>query len=200
MLKPTANTSDKYSAIYQAKMDIVKRVQCKSVRNLTPTSICCGPRPGNPGRFPQCWAHLKAFEALSDHNMFDSARTRISPAWGWTGKETFGNSHTLWSHYITSLIVSWCYRTFQTSTFSPYLALRYGMGVFFQRQRQEVLLSSLKTWNTDHCQLFLTRCNLNFPINVMNIFVFLMINWSNYLNVSKISAKRRNRLKQYHAN
>lgn len=105
---------------------------------------------------------LHAGAGLNDRNVFDSAGTRIPPAWGQTGKQTCGNSHTLWSHYIQHLIVSSHPTTPQRITFflfflSPYLALRYGMGVFFQRQRQEVLFPSLKTWNTDARQLRLAK-------------------------------------------
>lgn len=63
------------------------------------------------------------------------------------------------------------------------------MGVFFQRQRQEVLFTSLKTWNTNLGQLFLTKSLLHFPINAMNIFAFSINKLTKQINVFKKEAK-----------
>lgn len=64
------------------------------------------------------------------------------------GKKMCSSSHTLQSNYNAHLII--CTRTHRRrsqGTDVSYLALRYGMWVLFQRQRQEVLFPSLKTWN-----------------------------------------------------
>lgn len=142
--------------------------------------IWCGPRQINETGLLHTELIWKKTRILVDKCCVqclwcESSQCRLSHPWGKTG--TCINSHILWSHYSThTKAPSQSYppitESTQWSDFS-YLALRYGMWVLFQRQRQEVLPPSLETWNKKHNSIKKysvqhSPSNLQYPIPVYN--------------------------------